>query len=114
MKKLLTMVLVLSIIGMVTGCESSSETSSDDSYGDLQYIAESYVTEQLGSPSTAKFESKLYEECVTELGTDRYKYIGTVNAENAFGGTKTINFTIIARHEGGDKWVVESFDYTEY
>jgi len=111
-KKLLTMVLVLSIIGMIFGsCDSSSKTEVDNSYGDLKYIAETYVSDyQLKSPSSAKFDNNAFESNITELGGNRYQYKGWVDSQNGFGADVRTTFTIIARHEGGDKWVVESFD----
>jgi len=110
MKKLLTMVLVLCIIGMATGCKSSEQSADDLRYGNMKNIVETYVSGQLRSPSTAKFDNNLLEDNITELGGNRYQYNGYVDAENGFGADVRTYFTLTARDEGNDKWIVESFD----
>lgn len=82
---LLVLLLAASLIVM-SGCSSNKKI-------DAWVCAQNVVEGRLKSPSTAKFCS--YDSSrVTELGNNKYRIVGYVDAQNSFGATVRSNFTV--------------------
>lgn len=79
-------------------------------------MTQQFVEQRLKSPSTANFGSILKgtyqspEDCVTDLGGGRFRSVGWVDSQNAFGATIRTHFVCELKYVGGGKWQLESFD----
>lgn len=74
---------------LLTGCGNSEKEKTIDAW----VCAQNVVEEELKSPSTAKFCS--YPDAdITNMGDNRYKIEGYVDAENSFGAEIRTDFTV--------------------
>lgn len=90
-KAVLSLIAILVVSALVlSACGSSS---SNKSATDAKICAEKAVTDSLKSPSTAKF-CKYTEMTATNLGGDRWKVTGYVDAQNSFGAVIRTNWTV--------------------
>lgn len=96
---------------------AAGRSHSDDKKRDAWLMAEQFVKDRLRSPSTAEFrgkglfgESQDYRQCVRDLGGNRYRVAGWVDAQNAFGATLRSRFTCTLRSTGGDRWTCEAIN----
>lgn len=72
-------------------------------------MAQDFVKQGLKSPSTASFGSVWSEyqkpdKCVTALDGDRYRVVGWVDSQNAFGATIRNRFALTLQYLGNDQW----------
>ena len=79
-------VILLSLI--LSACGSSVNSSTN-----AKICAEKAVSDSLKSPSTAKF-CKYTDMIATDLGGNRWKVSGYVDAQNSFGATVRTNWTV--------------------
>lgn len=84
---IISIILVMAIF--LTACGSSSNKSATDA----KICAEKAVEDNLKSPSTAKF-CKYTEMTATNLGGDKWKVTGYVDAQNSFGAVVRTNWTV--------------------
>ena len=84
---LLLLCFLLSFIVLLSGCGSS------DRKIDAWVCAQDVVKGKLKSPSTAKFCSYSPDR-VADLGNNKYKITGYVDAQNSFGAMIRKNFTV--------------------
>lgn len=90
--------------------EKSSKSNSSDEATDAKICAKKAVEDQLKSPSTAKF-CKYTEMTATNLGGDKWKVTGYVDAQNSFGATLRENWTVTLTLTGsGFKDYTVTFD----
>lgn len=89
-KRLVSVVMVVLILCafFLSACGSSYKSATD-----AKICAEKAVTDSLKSPSTAKF-CKYTEMTATNLGGDRWKVTGYVDAQNSFGAVIRTNWTV--------------------
>ena len=92
---------------------TTRSTPSDDKIG-AWVMAKEFVKDRLKAPGTADFGSAWRDyqdpdECVTYLGSNRYKVIGWVDAENTFGAKIRNRFYCVLKDEG-EKWKLEEFN----
>lgn len=73
--------------------KKSSKSSSSSRETDAKICAKKAVEDQLKSPSTAKF-CKYTEMTATNLGGNKWKVSGYVDAQNSFGATLRNNWTV--------------------
>ncbi len=73
--------------------DKDSKSSSSDEATDAKICAVKAVKDQLKSPSTADF-CKYTEMTATNLGGDKWKITGWVDAQNSFGATIRENWTV--------------------
>lgn len=90
-KRLVSVVMVVLILCafFLSACGSSSNKSATDA----KICAEKAVTDSLKSPSTAKF-CKYTEMTATNLGGDKWKVTGYVDAQNSFGAVMRTYWTV--------------------
>ena len=74
--------------------EKDTKSSSSDKATDAKICAQKVVKDNLKSPSTAKF-CKYAEMTATNMGGDKWKITGWVDAQNSFGATVRENWTVI-------------------
>lgn len=73
--------------------EKNSKSRSSERETDAKICAKKAVEDQLKSPSTAKF-CKYTEMTATNLGGNKWKVSGYVDAQNSFGATLRNNWTV--------------------
>lgn len=82
----LAMIAVVVIYVATFDSGGSSSPPRDPNLFDALYACEQYTKGRLRSPSTAKFgKAGTTADAVRSLGEGRYKVIGYVDAQNAFG-----------------------------
>lgn len=87
-KKIVTLMCCIGIMtSIVSGCGNKNNES------DAWICAKHIVEEELKSPSTADFCS-YPDASITDMGDDRYKIEGYVDAENSFGAEIRTDFTV--------------------
>lgn len=88
---------------------SYSKVEMKDNYGhdkfDAHVIAEKVVSEQLKSPSTAKFSKT--SECTISVDGNTWTVSGWVDAQNSFGATLRNNYTVKITFSGREKYTVD-------
>ena len=72
-------------------------------------MAQDFVSSQLKSPSTAKFQN-YSKDLVQDLGSGRYKISAYVDAQNSFGAMMRNQFTCTVKYVGNKKWVSENVE----
>lgn len=72
-------------------------------------MAQDFVSSQLKSPSTAKFQN-YSKELVQNLGDGRYRVSAYVDAQNPFGAMVRNQFNCIVKYVGNEKWVLENIE----
>lgn len=97
MKKICTIIIVsimaaVLVLGIITVCCSCS-TSPQNKERDAWICAQDVVSNQLKSPSTADF-CRYSEATIIDLGNNRYKIEGYVDAQNGFGAIIRSYFTV--------------------
>ena len=90
--------------------EKDSSSSNSDEATDAKICAAKAVKDQLKSPSTADF-CKYTEMTATNLGGNKWKITGWVDAQNSFGATVRENWTVTLTLTGsGFKDYTVTFD----
>ena len=84
-------VAVVLVFGIIIGISQGCEFENDES--DAWVCAQNVVESRLKSPSTADFCS-YPEATVTDLGNNRYRITGYVDAQNSFGVVVRSYFTV--------------------
>ena len=103
--------IIVICIFLIPAFSSSSNTSRGlgDSYGhdkfDAHVIAEKVVSEQLKSPSTAKFSKT--SECTISVDGNTWTVSGWVDAQNSFGATLRNNYTVKITFSSKEKYTVD-------
>ena len=100
-------VVVAVLFGMKSCWSGVSEAMNDPKIGALTY-AQMVVKRHLKSPSTADFGGwrQTADNCVTDLGKNKYLVEGWVDSENSFGATVRTSFSVKVEHAGDDMWRV--------
>ena len=101
-------------LGEQTGVERFPVNPEDEASAIV--AARDFVKQNLLSPRTAKFSGAWFpKERVWQMGPDRVKVFGWVDAQNVFGATLRNDYTCILRKiaEGVspiEKWILEDID----
>lgn len=84
----------LLLIGTCSGSSSKKSDSFSNTESAAKVWAEYIVKQNLKSPSTAKFCSRLREMKAESLGGAKWKVTGWVDAQNSFGATVRSDFVV--------------------
>lgn len=92
------------VVGVPVACTAALSAGGDGEWEptpiEARLICEEWVTERLVSPSTAEFN-----DGVTTGGPNAYTVTGTVDSQNALGGTVRTGWTCDAEYRSSDqKW----------
>lgn len=88
--------------------DSAAKTSAVEGNGKrAAIIAQDYVSDELKSPSTAKFES-INSARITRHGADEYTVSSWVDATNGFGAVIRTRYTVRVRDNGDGSWKLVS------
>jgi hypothetical protein len=88
---LMTIILIITLIGCTVEVPKNfSELDEDEQESFAELFAEDIVKDNLKAPSTAKVEVL----SIDDLGDNKYKINGFVDAENAFGARLRNNFIV--------------------
>lgn len=101
-KPLLVVLIILLTTAALAGC------GAEDRRIDAKVFAQDAVSRQLISPSSAKFPFVSVEDCVTDLGDDRFRVTGDVDAQNAFGAMLRKSFSVTLKITGEYSYAIES------
>ena len=93
MKNRISMIMIAAILILTTLLLCACGESSNKTESAAKVCAQKAVTDALKSPSTAKF-CKYTEMTATNLGGDRWKVTGYVDAQNSFGAVIRQNWTV--------------------
>jgi len=110
---------VLVVWGYQACSSISSSTGGSDSRaskGMAWAMAQRFIKDRLVSPGSADFGGWLEQttdECVTDLGSGRYRVKGWVDSQNSFGAMLRSNFVCIVAYAGDNKWNLESINLAE-
>lgn len=117
MKSLILPVLLLVAVLALAGCTTPDQTASDardeeaeDQLSMAWVMAQDFVEQNLKSPGTASYGSvwkgdwQSTDDCVKDLGDNKYRATGWVDSQNAFGATVRIDFVCELEYVGNDKW----------
>ena len=102
-------IIVLVSVFLFKACSGSTKEDDYNTESRAKVCAEMAVEDRLKSPSTAKF-CPSYEMTATNLGGDRWKVTGYVDAQNSFGAEIRESWTVVfTLTEAGYKECTVSF-----
>lgn len=113
-------IMVFLAFGSTDDDNASSPATYKANKTDAWIMAEKFVNDRLKAPGTADYGSVFgeYQDpkvCVSELGENRFRCRGWVDAENAFGAKLRQRFDLTLNYtESDQKWRLESFEFLEW
>lgn len=92
--------LMLALLILACGCGGSEKPDKTTAW----IAAKDFVKSQLKAPATAEFPACYGDECVTEVGANRYRIDAYVDSENSFGALVRTPFYAVIRWTGPGRW----------